>query len=78
MIPRAFSTIYKTERRHSKFQPCITPKKLTGKSMKLIFTYNFYRALESLDEEIRSLTGTGNNDTTTEESDWNKVEIVNP
>ena len=42
-------------------------------------TYIFYRALESLDEEIRSLTGSGNNDTTiTEESDWNKVEIANP
>ena len=42
-------------------------------------TYNYYRALKSLDEESRSLTGNGNNDTTiTEESDWNKVEIVNP
>ena len=47
--------------------------------MKSTLTYTFYRALESLDEEIRSLTGSGNNDTTiTEESDWNKVQIVNP
>ena len=39
----------------------------------------FYRALESLDEEIRSLTGNGNGDATiTEESDWNRVEIANP
>jgi hypothetical protein len=33
--------------------------------------------LESLDEEIRSLTG-ANETTMADESDWNKVEVINP